>query len=96
MPSVYETVSLPVMEAQRVGAPVVCIGTAAMRDITGEAALLVPKLEVPLLFDSMRELAQSADLRADLSHRGRENSKRFSWKKASWETLQVLEEAAKG
>ena len=95
MPSVYETVSLPVMEAQRVGAPVVCIGTAAMRDITGEAALLVPKLEVALLYDAMRQLAESADLRADLSSRGRENSKRFSWKKTAWQTLQVCEEAAR-
>lgn len=96
MPSVYETVSLPVMEAQRVGAPVVCIGTEAMRDITGGAAELVAKLEVPALFAAMQRLAQDADYRAELSERGQENSKRFSWKKTAWETLQVLEEAAKG
>ena len=95
MPSVYETVSLPVMEAQRVGAPVVCIGTAAMRDITGGAAELVPALEVPLLLGAMLRLAENADLRAELSARGRENSKRFSWRKTAFETLKVCEEAAR-
>ena len=93
MPSVYETVSLPVMEAQRVGAPVVCIGTAAMRDITGDAALLLPKLDVTLMYEAMCQLAESPDLRASLALRGQENSKRFSWKKTAWQTLQVCQEA---
>ena len=66
MPSVYETVSLPVMEAQAVGTPVICIDTGGMREITGGAALFVSQLEPELLARAMTEMAGSAELRTRL------------------------------
>src|SRR5262249_57232875 len=45
MPSVYETTSLPVMEAQATGAPVVCIDSVGLREITDGAALMIARLE---------------------------------------------------
>ena len=92
--SVYETICLPVMEAQATGRPVICIDTPGMRETTGEAALLVPELSVTELVKAMSRLATDAVLRQELSQSGLANAQRFSWSRCSAETLAVLEEAA--
>lgn len=94
MPSVYETVSLPVMEAQAVGTPVICIDTAGMREITGGAALFVERLTPGLLAQAMTEMTLDADLRSRLSQDGLRNAGRFSWQRCAAETMAVLAEAA--
>lgn len=94
MPSVYETVSLPVVEAQAAGTPVICIGSSGMREITGGAALFVDSLERGLLAAAMTEMSSDSALRIRLSEAGLENVKRFSWQRCAAETLKVLAEAA--
>ena len=94
MPSVYETTSLPVMEAQATGLPVICIDTPGMQEITGGAACLIPSLEPVLLAEAMATLARDGGLREDLSRRGLQNAARFSWSRCATETVAVLEEAA--
>lgn len=94
-PSEYETVSLPVMEAQATGTPVICIDTAGMREITGGAALLIPKLVVPEIVEAMSRLAGDAVLLRELAERSLANARRFSWQRCAAETLEVIEEAAR-
>ncbi len=94
MPSTYETLSFPVMEAQATGTPVICIDTPGAHENTGAAALLIPKLEVPEMVAAMTKLATDAILRQELAERGLANAQRFSWQRCSAETLAVLEEAA--
>ena len=93
MPSVYETVSLPVMEAQAAGAPVVCIDTAGMREITGGAAAMIPTLAPEPLSDAMVRVAEDAAFRADIARRGLAHAKQFSWTRCARETIAVLAEA---
>jgi len=95
IPSVYETASLPAMEAQAVGTPVVCIATAGMREITGGEAAMVPELRADLLADAMAEVAESKSLRERLVEGGLRHSARFSWRKTARETFEVLWEAAR-
>ncbi len=94
MPSVYETVSLPVMEAQAVGTPVICIDTGGMREVTGDAALFVKQLEPGLLSEAMSQIADDPDLRARLHQEGLRNASRYSWDRCAAETLTVMAEAA--
>jgi glycosyltransferase involved in cell wall biosynthesis len=94
MPAVYETSSLPIMEAQAVGLPVICIDSEGMSEITGGAALQIATLDVSLLSDAMVRMAGDAALRATLSNEGLRSAARFSWRRCSAETLAVLEEAA--
>jgi hypothetical protein len=42
----------------------------------------------------MVRLATDADLRRDLSARGLENARRFSWRRCASETMAVCEQAA--
>ncbi len=93
-PSVYETICLPVMEAQAAGLPVICIDTPGMRETTGDAALLISKLEIEELAEAMSRMAEDSALRRRLSETGLAYSKRFSWQKCSSDVLAVLTEAA--
>ncbi len=93
-PSVYETICLPVMEAQAAGLPVICIDTPGMRETTGDAALLISKLEIDQLVEAMSQMAEDSALRQELSETGLINSKRFSWRKCASDVLAVLAEGA--
>lgn len=95
MPSVYETVSLPVMEAQASGTPVICIDTPGMREVTGAAALLVPRLEKQPLAEAMATLAGDPERRRRLAADGLVNARRYSWRRCAAETLEILHEAAR-
>ncbi|MEO5579437.1 MAG: glycosyltransferase, partial [Gemmatimonadaceae bacterium] len=94
MPSAYETVSFPIMEAQATATPVICIDTPGAREMTGAEALLIPRLNVDEVASAMARLASDPELRARLAERGRENSRRFSWEKCASETLAICREAA--
>ncbi len=91
MPSVYETTSLPVMEAQATGAPIICIDTEGMREITGGAALQIPRLDARLLADAMIRIAGDPALRARIRDDGLASAARFSWQRCAAETMKVLE-----
>ena len=93
MPSTFEILSLPVMEAQATGTPVVTIDTPGLRETTGGAAFLMSKADVPEMVEAMSRLASDAALRRELAERGLISAQRFSWQRCSAETLAVLEEA---
>jgi glycosyltransferase involved in cell wall biosynthesis len=82
------------MEAQATGLPVICIENPGMREILGDAAVAIPRLEAPLLCDAMMRVAGDAALRARLSEQGLQSAARFSWQRCAAETLAVLEDAA--
>ena len=95
MPSTYETVSFPIMEAQAAGTPVICIDTPGSREITGGEALLIPRLDVKELFDAMVRIVSDRQLHAGLAERGLRNSNNFSWERCAVKTLDVCAEAAR-
>jgi glycosyltransferase involved in cell wall biosynthesis len=96
LPSPIETLSLPVMEAQATGTPVICADTPGLREITGGAALLMPKADVSAMAEAMARIVGDAALRQDLAARGLAKVTRFSWHRCARETLAVLEEAVGG
>jgi glycosyltransferase involved in cell wall biosynthesis len=92
-PSVYEPVSLPILEAQTVGTPVIGTDSPGTQEITGGAALLIRRLEVRELAEAMTRLAGDAALRRELGEKGRVNAQRFSWQRCATEILAILVEA---
>ena len=95
MPSTFETLSLPVMEAQASGTPVISIDTVGLRETTGGAALLIRRAEIPEIVEAMHKLATDQALRRELSAKGLAQAGTFSWQRCSAETLAVLAEAAR-
>jgi glycosyltransferase involved in cell wall biosynthesis len=94
-PSAYETTSLPALEAQVSRTPVITIDTAGMREVTGGAAVLIPRLQVRELADAMERVATDGELRARLAEDGASNVARFTWDRSADEHLDVLVEASR-
>jgi glycosyltransferase involved in cell wall biosynthesis len=94
MPSIYETVSLPVMEAQASGTPVITADVPGLREATGAEAILTRPSDLKELVSAMERLAADDALRRELAARGLEHARRFSWERSSAATLDVLAEAA--
>ena len=95
-PSLYEGFGIPVLEAGACDVPVITSNTSSLPEVAGDAALLVDPHDVDAIADAMFRLVTDEALRAELTRRGRENIKRFSWEKCARETLAVLEAVANG
>ncbi|MEN9934887.1 MAG: hypothetical protein RLZZ387_1466 [Chloroflexota bacterium] len=95
-PSLYEGFGLPLLEAMACGAPCLASATSSLPEIGGQAAVYVPPLEPDVWADSIAELWDDDERRAELSRLGRVQSQRFSWMRAARETLAVYRRVAEG
>ena len=94
-PSLYEGFGLPILEAQKVGVPVMTAKGSSLPEVAGDAALYVDPTDVEAIAQAMLRLSQDETLRQELIAAGQRNVQRFSWDKAAAETFAVLEEAAR-
>lgn len=95
-PSLYEGFGFPVLEAQACGVPVLTSNTSSLPEVAGEGAWLVDPTDIDAIADGMRRLLCDEALRRTLIARGYANIKRFSWRRAAVETLQVIEQMGGG
>jgi glycosyltransferase involved in cell wall biosynthesis len=77
-PSLYEGFGLPVLEAMVLGTPVVTSRESSLPEIAGEAALLVDPYDTNEIARAMTQIVNDADLRVELSQRGRTRAATFS------------------
>lgn len=94
IPSVFETLSLPAIEAQATGTPIITIDTPGLRETTGGAAYLMPTADLLTICEAMSRIVSDAALRTELVAAGREHVSRLSWRRSAEQTLDVLQEAA--
>lgn len=92
--SFLEGFGLPVVEAQAVGTPVIASSASAVPEVAGEGAVLFDPQSGAELAGLILAVAGSADLRADLSAKGRRNAERFSWRETAEKVLSVYERTA--
>ena len=87
-PSRYEGFGLPVVEAQRLGCPVVCSDAASLPEVAGAGAVYFAP-DDPI---SLRAALEEVDSdREGWSGRGRSNAERFRWADTVAAIEQVLE-----
>ncbi|WP_198031892.1 glycosyltransferase family 1 protein [Bradyrhizobium sp. Ec3.3] len=77
-PSLYEGFGLPVLEAMTLGTPVITSTAGSLREVTGDAGILVDPLDTDALQKAIEDVDADEALRAELSRRGRNQSKKFS------------------
>lgn len=90
-PSRYEGFGLPVLEAMRLGAPVICSGESSLPEVAGPAAQYVRWDDALEMSRVMERLANDPVLRASLGTAGIRRAALFSWRNTAAHTLAVFE-----
>ena len=95
-PSRLEAFPIPLTEAMACGTPIVTSDANGLREIAGDAALLVDPEDPEAIAGAIARVLADSGLRASLSARGLERVQRFSWERCARETLTILEGLAPG
>lgn len=88
--SLNEGFCLPVVEAQSLGAPVICADIPVLREVAGSGALFFPPHDAAALARHIKALFGDAGLRQRMAKASLDNAARFSWRKAARETEDIF------
>lgn len=91
-PSFYEGFGLSILEAQKVGTPVITSDITSMPEIADQAALLVDPYSVDEISKAIKKALTDQELCDSLIKKGYNNAAKFSWEKCARETLEVYKE----
>jgi glycosyltransferase involved in cell wall biosynthesis len=87
---------LSVLEAMACGTPVVAAAALDAPEFVADAGLLVEPDDVEGLGESIRRVLTEPNLQTDLTRKGIERARRFSWSNTAAGTLSVYESVARG
>lgn len=89
--SQYEGFGLPVLEAMKLGSPVITSNLGSMKEISGNAALLVDPKSANEIADAMLNLANDKLLREKLKEAGSHRAEEFTWNQFIQKMDEVIE-----
>jgi glycosyltransferase involved in cell wall biosynthesis len=89
MPSLYEGFGLPVLEAMACGTPVVCSDGGSLREVAGEAALMISPTDVDSLAHALHRVTSDEGLRHDLRARGLKRAQGFTWEATARAQMEI-------
>lgn len=90
-PSRLEAFPIPITEAMACGTPIVTSDANGLEEIAGDTALRVDPEDPEAISEAIHRVLTDPALAAEMSARGLERSKRFSWERCVRETLEILE-----
>lgn len=88
-PSLYEGFGFPPLEALSMGCPVVCSNTSSMPEVSGDAAEYFDPYAVESITAALERVLYSPAKVEQLTQRGYERAKLFSWDEIAEQTKQV-------
>lgn len=94
-PSIYEGFGMPPLEAMACGTPVLTSTEASLPEVVGDCAVSVDAYSIKSIADGLGMLYSDKSLRSDLSDRGFERSKEFTWSNAGKKLYSIYEEVLK-
>ena len=89
LPSLHEGFGFPILEAMAAGTPVITSDRGAMREVAGDAALLVNPEDSGAIARAMLRLEAEPMLAAGLSERGQVRAQQFRWSRTAAQTLDI-------
>ena len=93
-PSNLEAFPIPLTEAMACGTPIVTSNANGLREIAGDAAILVDPNNTEAISDAIYQVLSDAKLQTTLSKKGLARSTKFTWGKCARKTLGILENPA--
>lgn len=88
-PSVYEGFGLPVLEAMQCGCPVITTHGGSLKEVAGEAAVIVDGNNIDHMAYNIQHVFESEALQKKLREKGFLQAQKFNWKKTAEDTLTV-------
>lgn len=95
-PSKNEGFGLPVLEAFSFDLPVIISNQGALKEVAGNAGLVLKENSVSCLLEAMQKLASDPELREDLIQKGRKRLQEFSTNKFFLHLEQAFKELLNG
>lgn len=92
-PSLYEGFGLSPLEAMACGTPVVASNTSSIPEVVQDSGILIDPYNTGEMAQAMARVLDNASLHQELSKKGLEKAKLFSWERCAKETLKVYQEA---
>jgi len=88
-PARYEGFGLQIIEAMACGTPVVCSNRGALKEVAGDAAILVDPDDEIKLAGAIVEVLSQPSLAVEMSRKGLARASEFTWESAARETLDL-------
>ncbi len=82
-PSIYEGFGMPPLEAMACGVPVLVSSEASLPEVVGDCAVITNAFSVQSIADGIGKLYSDEKLRNELSEKGFNRSRQFSWKNSA-------------
>lgn len=89
-PSIYEGYGIPILDAFSCGIPVVTSNTSSMKEVGGDAAILVDPMDTSSVSEGIKKVLQSPK---SLVLKGSKRVSQFSWEKTAKGTMKAYSEA---
>lgn len=95
-PSNLEAFPIPLTEAMACGTPILTSNVNGLKEIAGDAALLMDPNDTESIVDGIMRVLSDSRLQETLSMKGLERSSLFSWDRCARDTLSLLERVGNG
>lgn len=91
-PSIYEGFGMPPLEAMACGVPVLCSDCASLPEVVGDCAVVCDAYSVKSIAKGLYKLYSDEKLRKDLSVKGLQRARLFSWEKSAEKLYNIYKE----